>query len=98
MAAGSEVKRQQQTCIRETVQALPGLAWGIITRTDGGGKHAEALPAAETGEAEQGQPSKYASGPRPAPHIWATATRGSAPIFTRALCGPQGKLAKRKRF
>ena len=52
MAAGSEVKRQQQTCIRETVQALPGakwsrlcLAWGIITRTDGGGKHAEALPA-----------------------------------------------------
>ena len=36
-------------------------------------------------------------GPRPAPHIWATATRGSAPIFTRALCVPQGKSAKRKR-
>ena len=36
---------------------------------------AEALPAAETAEAEQGQPSKYASGLRPAPHIWATATR-----------------------
>ena len=36
---------------------------------------AEALPAAETAEAEQGQPSKYASRPRPAPHIWLTATR-----------------------
>ena len=58
---------------------------------------AEPLPAAETAEAEQGQPSKYASGPRPAPHIWATATRSSAPIFTRARRRPQGKLAKRKR-
>ena len=46
----------------------------------------------------RGTPSKYASGPRPAPHIGATATRRSAPIFTRALCGPQGKLVKRKRF
>ena len=45
----------------------------------------------------RGTPSKYASGRRPAPHIWATATRGSAPIFTRALRRPPGKLAKRKR-
>ena len=58
---------------------------------------AEPLPAAETGEAEQGQPSKYASGRRPALHIWSTATRSSAPIFTRALRRPPGKLAKRKR-
>ena len=58
---------------------------------------AEPLPAAETGEAEQGQPSKYASGLRPALHIWATATRSSAPIFTRALRRPPGKLANRKR-
>ena len=58
---------------------------------------AEALPAAETAEAEQGQPSKYTSGPRPAPYIWLTATRSSAPIFTRAHRRPQGKLAKRKR-
>ena len=58
---------------------------------------AEPLSAAETGEAEQGQPSKYASGRRPALHIWSTATRSSAPIFTRALRRPPGKLAKRKR-
>ena len=58
---------------------------------------AEALLAAETAEAEQGQPSKYASGLRPAPYIWATATRSSAPIFTRAHRRPPRKLAKRKR-
>ncbi|OUQ34529.1 hypothetical protein B5E67_13325 [Faecalibacterium sp. An122] len=36
---------------------------------------AEALPAAETAEAEQGQPSKFSSGQRPALKIWVTATR-----------------------
>ena len=46
---------------------------------------AEALPAAETAEAEQGQPSKFSSGLRPAQKIWLTATRRSAPIFTRTF-------------
>ena len=50
------------------------------------GSTAEAPPAAETAEAEQGQPSKYTSGPRPAPYIWLTATRSPPQI-----------LAKRKR-
>ena len=58
---------------------------------------AEPLPAAEKGEAEQGQPSKYASGLRSAPHIWATATRSSAPFFASARCGAPQKSAKRKR-
>ena len=62
-----------------------------------GGKHTEALPAAETAEAEQGQPSKYASGLRPALHIWATATRGSAPVFASGRRGAPQKSAKRKR-
>ena len=45
----------------------------------------------------RGTPSKYASGRRPALHIWSTATRRSAPIFTRAHRRPPRKLAKRKR-
>ena len=36
---------------------------------------AEARPADETAEAEQGQPSKFASGLRPALQIWVTATK-----------------------
>ena len=36
---------------------------------------AEPRPADEAGEAEQGQPSKFASGLRPAPQIWLTATK-----------------------
>ena len=58
---------------------------------------AEALPAAETAEAEQGQPSKYASGLRPAPHIWATATWSSAPVFASGHRPALQKPAKRKR-
>ena len=58
---------------------------------------AEALPAAETAEAEQGQPSKYASGRRPAQHIWRTATRSRAPIFASTRRGAPQKSAKRKR-
>ena len=58
---------------------------------------AEPLPAAETGEAEQGQPSKYASGLRSAPHIWATATRSSAPVFASGHRPAPQKSAKRKR-
>lgn len=57
---------------------------------------AEPLPAAETGEAEQGQPSKCASGLCPAPHIWATATRSRAPFFASTLRGAPQKSAKRK--
>ena len=55
---------------------------------------AEALPAAETAEAEQGPPSKFSSGLRPAQKIWVTATRGSAPIFTRAHLRPAGKIGQ----
>ena len=62
-----------------------------------GGKHTEVLPAAEKGEAEQGQPSKYASGLRSAPHIWATATRSSAPFFASGRWPAPQKSAKRKR-
>ena len=58
---------------------------------------AEPLPAAETGEAEQGQPSKYASGRRPALHIWSTATRSSAPVFASGRRPAPQKSAKRKR-
>ena len=36
---------------------------------------AEARPADEAAEAKQGQPSKFASGLRPALQIWATATK-----------------------
>ena len=57
---------------------------------------AEPLPAAETGEAEQGQPSKCASGLCPAPHIWATATWSRAPIFASTRRGALQKPAKRK--
>ena len=57
---------------------------------------AEPLPAAETGEAEQGPPSKCASGLCPAPHIWATATRSRAPVFASTLRGAPQKSAKRK--
>ena len=64
--------------------ALSGPAGPVLTlRWPRGGCAAEPLPAADSGEAEQGQPSKYASGPRPAPHIWATATRRE-----RAPCLP----------
>ena len=48
---------------------------------------AEALPAAETAEAEQGPPSKFSSGLRPAQKIWVTATRGRAPVFAREQRG-----------
>ena len=61
---------------------------------------AELLPAAETSEAELGQPSKFTSALRRAMEIWATATisaesvraalrrvRGSAPNFV-----PRGQL------
>ncbi len=47
---------------------------------------------------EQGPPSKFASGLRPAPEIWATATRSRAPVFTSALRGAPEKPAKRKRI
>ena len=53
---------------------------------------AEALPAADTAEAEQGQTQR----PRPADETGSCVWR-SAPIFTRAHCRPLGKLAKRKR-
>ena len=40
----------------------------------------EPLPAAETGETELGQPSKFASGLRPATQIWQTATFGAESV------------------
>ena len=45
----------------------------------------------------RGTPSKYASGRRPALHIWSTATRSSAPVFASTHCGAPQKSAKRKR-
>ena len=46
---------------------------------------AEALPAADTAEAEQGQPSKFSSEPRSAQKIWQTATRRREGRFSCAL-------------
>ena len=48
------------------------------------GRHAPPRPADETGGACLAQPSKFPSGRRPAPEIWATA-RGSRLPVTRAL-------------
>ena len=63
------------TAAGRTSSERPGApVWGRGPQA--GGKHTEALPAADA-----------------ARRAWR-----SAPIFTRALCGPQGKLAKRKRF
>ena len=72
----------------------------VLRTKQGGGSGcvAEALPVAEKAEAEQGPPSKFASGLRPAPEIWATATRSRAPVFTSALRGAPEKPAKRKRI
>src|SRR5699024_11395212 len=77
-------------------QSRRGAACGRNSR-GGSGCAVEALPAAETAETEQGPPSKFASGPRPAPEIWATATRSRAPVFASALLGAPEKPAKRKR-
>ena len=49
------------------------------------GCEAEALPAADTAEAEQGQPSKFSSEPRSAQKIWQTATRRREGGFSCAL-------------
>ena len=65
-----------------------GAAAGRGVPLRAGGCAAEPLPAAETAEAEQGQPSKYASGLRPAPHIWVTAIRMDSMINQKhsSLC------------
>ena len=58
---------------------------------------AEALPAAETAEAEQGPPSKFSSGLRPAQKIWVTATRSSASVFASPPPWCAEKPTKRKK-
>ena len=110
-AANFVPRGKHSDCVLRTKQ---GAVFGCV---------AEPLPAAETGEAEQGQrrrprpvdeagsrrwrsglnmqasslTSKYASGRRPALHIWSTATRSSAPVFASTHCGAPQKSAKRKR-
>ena len=57
-----------------------------------GGCAAEPLPAAETGEAEQGQRRR----PRPVDETGSCRWR-SAPVFASARCGTKQRSAKRKR-
>ena len=57
---------------------------------------AEAEPAAETAEAEQGPPSKFSSGLRPAQKIWVTVTRSSASVFASPhRSAPKNRLSAR---